>query len=131
MGTEKSDDAFVPFSAVEFNVVPTETPKDLDEFDPFQIGALPVKSKKTSPQRSIEGKPKATETAGTTTSRASTALPPRLDVKFKIHEEVSAVADPSEENEGSSDIVVDGTVLVSSSYETTWEIDQLVNLQLF
>lgn len=111
MGTEKADDSFDPFSSAEFTVVATESDKNLEEFDPFQIGAVPVKSKRTSPQRSIEGKAKASETAGTATTRASTALPPRLDVKFKLHEEVTSVADPSEENEGSSDISVDGTVL--------------------
>ena len=115
MGTEKSDDTFDPFSSVGFTVVPTEIPKDLDEFDPFQIGSLPVKSKKASPQKSPEGKAKASEAAGTPTSRASTALPPRLDVKFKIHEEVSSVADSAQESEGASDIVVDGTVLVRLS----------------
>ena len=112
MGTEKSNDAFDTFSSAAFTVIPTETPKDLEEFDPFQIGSLPPKSKKVSPQKSIEGETKATESPRNATGRTSTALPPRLDVKFKVHEEVSSVADPSEENEGSSDILVDGTVLV-------------------
>ena len=130
MGTEKTDDTFDPFSPVDFTVVPTETAKDLEEFDPFQIGSLPVKSKKVSPQTSPEGKAKESETAGTATSRASTALPPRLDVKFKIHEEVSSVADPNQESEGASDIVVDGTVLVRLSKDQfLLKNDQIVSLR--
>ena len=41
------------------------------------------------------------------------ALPPRLVVKFKIHEEVSSLAHLSDDNEGISNVTIEGTVLVS------------------
>jgi len=39
------------------------------------------------------------------------ALPPRLVVKFKIHEEVSSLAHLSDDNEGISNVTIEGTVL--------------------
>jgi hypothetical protein len=45
-------------------------------------------------------------------STSSKMIPPRMLVKFKIHEEVSSVASLSSENEGASEVFVEGTVLV-------------------
>ena len=50
--------------------------------------------------------------AGSVSSRRSTVLPPKLLVRFHVHEEVSSVAISGAENEGSSDITADGTVTV-------------------
>jgi hypothetical protein len=47
---------------------------------------------------------------------SSSALPPRLVVKFKIHEEVSSLAHLSDDNEGISNVTIEGTVLVSLTY---------------
>lgn len=111
MAANQSNDVFNPFSSMGFMANPLETPEDLDEFDPFHIGEPSPQSKKpVSPQRSPEQKVSAGVT--TVTGRASTALPPRLDVKLKLHEEISSTADKSDENEGSSDIFVEGTIMV-------------------
>ena len=63
-----------------------------DDFDPFNIG--------------VASPPKAPDL---------TALPPKFMVNFKIEEEVSSVAHLSDEYEGSSDVQIEGTVLVSFS----------------
>ncbi len=111
MATNQSNDVFDPFTSTGLASTVTEGFKDLEEFDPFHIGVPSPKSKKgastkKSPERKLSGG------AVAVSGRASTALPPRLDIKFKVHEEISSTTDQSEENDGSSDIFVEGTVLV-------------------
>lgn len=50
-------------------------------------------------------------------STSSRLVPPRMLVKFKIHEEVSSVASLSGEHEGASEVFVEGTVLVSTAFD--------------
>lgn len=115
MTTNPSNDVFKPFTtADQVKDNSAEVPQDLEEFDPFQIGASAAgkgkggKSPRESPDR---------KGASGVFGRASNALPPRLDVKFKVHEEVSSTADTSAENEGSSDVYVEGTVQVRHNFD--------------
>lgn len=94
---------------------PANAPKDLEEFDPFQIGDVSSRGK-TKGSKSPQSAASRTASA---VNKASTALPPRMDVKFKLHEEVSSMADASGEDEGSSDIFVEGTAQVNSKHRTT------------
>jgi hypothetical protein len=107
-----SDDVFEPFASPGgLKDAPKEIPRDLEDFDPFQIGnfsemKIPKGSPKKSPDR------KVASSGASVASRASTKLAPRLEVKFKVHEEVTSYSDPDGENEGSSEILVEGTVQV-------------------
>ena len=114
MAANPSDDVFHPFVAppAESKDDPRGFATDLEEFDPFQIGAStetksPRATSKKSPDR------KVASNGGSSPSKASTKLAPRLDVKFMVHEEVTSVSDPNGENEGSSEVFVEGTVQVS------------------
>ena len=108
---------------------------DEDDFDPFQIGVAftdKVKKKSTETSPSSKGKSVSITTdydytatsdhksiisaSGSTikSSASSSALPPRLMVKFKAHEEVSSMSHLSDDNVvGSSNVQIEGTVLVS------------------
>ena len=104
----------------EFVTEKVVTAEEID-FDPFNIGVA------SSTNAKANGNPvgtatnnrekNATNTAvadgGKSVPSASSALPPRLMVKFKIQEEVSSTAHISDKNEGSSDVQIEGTVLVS------------------
>lgn len=98
---------------------PGNPSNDDDEFDPFHIGeAAEPKSPVKKPQG--EQKPdKKTEnkmnSSASVASNMSTALPPRLVVKFKVHEEIASCFKPTSEQEGASDVFVQGTVLVRNS----------------
>lgn len=114
MAANPSDDVFQPFVAPPAGSKddPRGFATDLEEFDPFQIGAStetksPRARSKKSPDR------KVASNGGSSPSKASTKLAPRLDVKFMVHEEVTSVSDPNGENEGSSEVFVEGTVQVS------------------
>ena len=87
--------------------VPTES----EDFDPFQVGQSALKINNDA--ATLPKKDHTTLDAASVNTRGSTALPPKLLIKFKIHEEVSSVALTDNENEGSSDVFVEGTVLVS------------------
>jgi len=101
----------------EFVTEKVVTAEEID-FDPFNIGVA------SSTNAKANGNPKGTATnnkekdATNTTvaddgKSASSSLPPRVMVKFKIQEEVSSTAHISDKNEGSSDVQIEGTVLVS------------------
>jgi len=101
-----------------------------DDFDPFHIGDV-TSNKNTDRKESITkarvntmNSPVTDTTADNTSilsgsggsiskSVSSAALPPRLLVKFKVHEEVSSVAHLSDDNEGISNAMIEGTVMVS------------------
>lgn len=89
---------------------------DDEDFDPFNIGNATSNSPKLATNN---GKIVSTGSAAVDGSKsilsakssASSALPPRIMIKFKIQEEVSSIAHLSDENEGSSDVQIEGTVL--------------------
>ena len=116
METEEKEQVFKPFEATTDENGGTQVdPPEIDDFDPFQVGTSPAKAKAkeiiaAGKKKSPDGK-NSTSTPSSA-SRLSNALPPRLEVKFKIHEEVSSLAAVGKESEGSSDVTVDGTVLV-------------------
>lgn len=124
MSNEKEEDVFTPFGPQQGEADPfaiDETAaaavSDLDDFDPFQVGTpSPTKSKSVTESSKKSLDTKSPSSAASVTSRTSNALPPRLDVRFKVHEEVSSTAIVGEENEGSSEVVVEGTVLVRNGY---------------
>jgi hypothetical protein len=96
---------------------------DEDDFDPFQVGASANQSKAKArsiikeKKQSAKGKDSSSGSASASViSRGSTALPPRLVIKFRMHEEVSSSVITEGETEGSSAIFVEGTVLVRKIY---------------
>lgn len=76
--------------------------EDLEDFDPFKVGASSDDNEKVV---NVEGNVEESD------NKTSTALPPRMDVRFKVHEEISSRAFVNTESEGASDIFVEGTVL--------------------
>ncbi len=60
-------------------------------------------------------------------STSSRLIPPRMLVKFKIHEEVSSVASLSTENEGASDVFVEGTIMVGKRSSSVGEFGAVQN----
>jgi len=83
-----------------------------EDEDPFHVGSLTARAK----ARDIIHKKQVEAEANFSSNKSaagSTALPPRLDVKFMTHEEASSVAPGESSNEGASDVFVEGTVLVS------------------
>lgn len=105
-----STEMFKPFEADKDVKSMTSEPRDnLEEFDPFEIGAPASVSKKGS---SVKSGQRTVSSGGSAASKSSSALPPRIDIKFKVHEEISSTADTSDANEGSSSIYVEGIVMV-------------------
>jgi hypothetical protein len=100
------------------------TLNDEDDFDPFQVGASSANQSKAKARsiikekkQSAKGKDSSSVSASASViSRGSTALPPRLVIKFRMHEEVSSSVITEGETEGSSSIFVEGTVLVRKIY---------------
>lgn len=107
------------------NAKPVEATSDV--FDPFGLGVDSSWSRQEN-KSTVSPKPPPEVTRLTlfeSPSRTSlpsakkptaspSALPPRVTVKLRIHEEVSSLARPS--GEGASDASVDGTVYVSVSF---------------
>mmetsp|Transcript_24485 Transcript_24485/g.24731 ORF Transcript_24485/g.24731 Transcript_24485/m.24731 type:complete len:247 (-) Transcript_24485:1080-1820(-) len=99
-----------------------------DDFDPFHIGDV-TSNKNTDKKKTItKARVNTMISSGTDTtadnisilsesgdstskSVSSAALPPRLLVKFKVHEEVTSVAHLSDNNEGISNAMIEGTVM--------------------
>mmetsp|Transcript_935 Transcript_935/g.1998 ORF Transcript_935/g.1998 Transcript_935/m.1998 type:complete len:319 (-) Transcript_935:395-1351(-) len=74
-----------------------------DDFDPFQIGVASTNTTmNTKSAAAIESAAKG---------KGSPALPPRLMVKFQIHEEVSSVSHISNDTDGSLSVQIEGTLL--------------------
>jgi hypothetical protein len=87
-----------------------------EDFDPFNIGVASATNANTSKSLKTATNNKnifSTDFAAVDNRSASSALPPRIMVTFKTQEEVSSNAYLSDENEGSSDVQIEGTVLVS------------------
>lgn len=61
---------------------------------------------------------------------AAVALPPRLVVRFTAHEEVSSVAQTGVENEGSSEVFIEGKLSVRYEIQQTTFIDLLHSAML-
>ena len=78
-----------------------------EDFDPFNIGVASATN--------ANGKSVGVDDSKSVVSAKSSAstLPPRVMVKFKIEEEVSSTTHLSDESEGSSDVQIEGTVIVS------------------
>jgi len=108
--SNETDELFQPFDA-KTEIENGVNTQDLDEFDPFHIGTSSPESPKTSPSKSRQRT--AASLAGSLPSKGSVALPPRLEVKFKIHEEISSSSDSRVGHEGSSKVFVEGVVKVS------------------
>eukprot|EP00536_Pseudo-nitzschia_multiseries_P006514 jgi/Psemu1/324368/estExt_fgenesh1_pg.C_1390018 len=97
-----------------------------DDFDPFQIGFASASSTTNMRSSAATTEPAAMEsgmnhsrpiqTTGTGSMEkpahsSSSALPPQMMIKFKIHEEVSSVAHISSDRDGVSDVQIEGTLL--------------------
>ena len=96
---QASDDVFDSFTDSK----PSEDQAvNQEDFDPFQVGAT--------------NNDKSSSAASAVSGKGSTALPPKMIVKFKLHEEVSSTSLIDSENEGSSEVMVLGTVLVSQPF---------------
>lgn len=115
METEEKDQVFKPFQPAtdENDGIQSGTP-EVEDFDPFEVGASSTRAKakaiiEAGKKNAPDVKKPASNSPGA--SRASNALPPRLEVKFKIHEEISSIAAIGTQSEGSSDVTVEGTVL--------------------
>lgn len=89
---------------------------DSDAFDPFGIGVVASSASDTSPKAaSTNGFAAGEDTKSSYSAKSTASLPPKLTVKFMIEEEVSSIAQLSNINEGSSDVQIEGKVLVSSN----------------
>eukprot|EP00934_Nitzschia_sp_Nitz4_P009287 Nitzschia sp. Nitz4//scaffold56_size114212//41724//42805//NITZ4_003943-RA/size114212-processed-gene-0.61-mRNA-1//-1//CDS//3329554685//9277//frame0 len=88
-----ASDELNDFFQANFPETPNDMTSTVEDFDPFHIG----------------NQAKDTSELATVASKASNAIPPRMDVKFKVHEEVSSHAVLGKE--GSSEVYVEGTVL--------------------
>ena len=105
-----TDDVFEPFLTENSDSQPNVTGNgSSDEFDPFQIGESAAE--KQTAKKSLDIKRHSSSA-----SAASVPLPPRLLIKFKVHEEVSSTAYIENDKEGASEVFVLGTVLVSLGY---------------
>ena len=91
-----------------------------DDFDPFHIG---VSCTDNTPNRKsaaatfdstamTDKKSIRSGSGSTVKSSGSSALPPRLMIKFKLHEEVTSLANLYNEREGESEVQIEGTLLV-------------------
>ncbi|GAX19882.1 hypothetical protein FisN_1Lh651 [Fistulifera solaris] len=74
-----------------------------DSFDPFGIGELQQQPSKAVPF--IKPPPNVSRL-----SRTNKILPPKMLIKLTIHEQVSSVAKPGKEREGTSEVTIDGTI---------------------
>ena len=92
------------FGTFDFDDNDNVSAKDTETYDPFEIGTKPQKKKSSPFKKNKTGQSVTTDANGVT-------LPPRLNINFKVHEEVSSVARLDSEREGSSDVTVQGTVL--------------------
>lgn len=85
-----------------------------EDFDPFNIGVAPAQSsnsKTKSPKTAANDFFSADFSAAGDDIDTSTALPPRVVVKFQLQEEVSSVAHSNDEIEGCSDVQIEGTLM--------------------
>jgi len=85
-----------------------------EDFNPFNIGVASATNANTSKSLKTATDNKnifPTDFAAADDRSASSALPPRITVTFNIEEEVSSNAHLSNENEGSSDVQIEGTVM--------------------
>eukprot|EP00532_Pseudo-nitzschia_australis_P004450 CAMPEP_0168183644 /NCGR_PEP_ID=MMETSP0139_2-20121125/12713_1 /TAXON_ID=44445 /ORGANISM="Pseudo-nitzschia australis, Strain 10249 10 AB" /LENGTH=326 /DNA_ID=CAMNT_0008105007 /DNA_START=121 /DNA_END=1101 /DNA_ORIENTATION=- len=90
-----------------------------DDFDPFHIGVSCTDS--TPNKKSVaatidfaamaDNKSIRPGSGSTVKSSGSSALPPRLLIKFKVHEEVTSLANLYNEREGESEVQIEGTLL--------------------
>jgi hypothetical protein len=84
---------------------------DIESYDPFDIGGSPPKKKSPIKKKKdpVMNKAKVVKKVVKSQSAGPSAmLPPRLTVNFKIHEEISSLAYVDIENEGASEILVQG-----------------------
>jgi hypothetical protein len=120
MSAKNTQDVFDPFLADSFdvrNAVANE--EEEDGFDPFHIGE--VKTKKTTPTNGKDHDDgayhgaisKQASSTASVSSRGSVALPPRIIVKFRLHEEVASAANLEHQSEGASGVFIQGTLRVS------------------
>ena len=101
-----------------------------EDFDPFGIAKAAEATKKTKSRKKddeeetgdylrISRVPSSgASVTPSVSSRGSVALPPRLIIKFKLHEEVSSVANLERGNEGASEVYVRGTLHVRFTHMT-------------
>jgi hypothetical protein len=86
-----------------------------EDFDPFNIGVASATNANASNSLKTATDNNnifSTDFATADERSTSSALPPRIMVTFKVEEEVSSNAHLSDENEGSSDVQIEGTVMV-------------------
>lgn len=120
MSSQNTEDVFDPFLADSFDAENFVDNEEEDRFDPFHVGE--VETTKTSPTKSKHQDDgvnhavvsKQASSPASVSSRGSVALPPRIVVKFRLHEEVSSSAILEHESEGASNVFIQGTLLVSS-----------------
>jgi hypothetical protein len=109
MSAKNTQDVFDPFVADSFDAKNAADSEDDDRFDPFHVGA--VETKTATRTKSVSKEASSAVSVG---SKGSVALPPRIVVKFRLHEEVSSTAILEHQSEGASDVFIQGTLHVSS-----------------
>lgn len=81
-----------------------------DSFDPFGIGDLHIQQQPTARRKDAASPKPPPQVTRLSRSNAPGALPPKMMIKLTIHEEVSSVAKPGKEREGTSEVAIDGTI---------------------
>ena len=94
-----------------------QSTEGFEDFDPFQIGVASKLNKKSTDANAGMFIPidAATGDDNKSIKSTSSALPPRIMVKLQLEEEVSSIAHLSDRNQGSSEVQIMGTVMVSYS----------------
>jgi hypothetical protein len=114
MSAKNTQDVFDPFIGASFDVL-NDVDHGEDGFDPFHVGE--VETKMTTPTKSNyhdDGVNHSNISKQASPAAGSVALPPRIVVKFRLHEEVASEAILKHQSEGASDVFVQGTLHVSS-----------------
>ena len=122
MSAQDTQDVFDPFLVDSFDSFIAQNAVDSEEedrFDPFHVGEVQTKTTTPTKSKSHDNGVKRAEiskqasSAASVGSKGSVALPPRMVVKFRLHEEVSSAAILEHQSEGASDVFIQGTLHVS------------------
>lgn len=118
--TEEARRSEIYADVKEYATAAAATPpviRSADSFDPFGIAELQEQSSKearggvaTSASVATTVESPKPPPAVSRVTRSGIALPPKLLVHLAIHEEVASTAKRGRERDGSSDVIVDGTI---------------------
>jgi hypothetical protein len=94
-----------------------------EDFDPFGIAEVASTKSRTKSATSSKNAIEVNEQEyaklsdkSAASSQKGQALPPKMVVNFKVHEEVSSVSNFNHDSEGASDVFVQATLNVRISY---------------